>query len=77
MNALVARYEDEPREGWAMPDGSPWPGNDRADHVGMIQVKLLSSKLGKRQCTYYLCHWRFNQARLLMLEDLMVEVGID
>ncbi|GAQ88788.1 Cellulose synthase family protein [Klebsormidium nitens] len=40
VNALVAKAAVRPADGWAMPDGTPWPGNDRADHVGMIQVFL-------------------------------------
>ncbi|GJP32692.1 hypothetical protein CLOM_g17293 [Closterium sp. NIES-68] len=40
MNALVVKAQDSPREGWTMPDGTAWPGNDRTDHVGMIQVFL-------------------------------------
>lgn len=38
INGLVAKHEKTPPEGWLTPDGSPWPGNDRGDHVGMIQV---------------------------------------
>ncbi|CAI7795275.1 unnamed protein product, partial [Closterium sp. NIES-53] len=40
MNALVVKAQDSPRDGWTMPDGTAWPGNDRCDHVGMIQVFL-------------------------------------
>ncbi|CAI5496803.1 unnamed protein product [Closterium sp. Naga37s-1] len=40
MNALVVKAQDSPRDGWTMPDGTAWPGNDRSDHVGMIQVFL-------------------------------------
>jgi hypothetical protein len=38
VNALVAKAAVRPADGWCMPDGTPWPGNDRGDHVGMIQV---------------------------------------
>lgn len=27
-----------PEEGWTMEDGSLWPGNNRRDHDGIIQV---------------------------------------
>eukprot|EP00850_Spirogloea_muscicola_P020379 SM000214S06773 [mRNA] locus=s214:32662:42297:- [translate_table: standard] len=40
INALVAKSLHAPPDGWSMPDGSPWPGNYRNDHVGMIQVFL-------------------------------------
>lgn len=40
VNALVAKAAVRPADGWCMPDGTPWPGNDRGDHVGMIQVFL-------------------------------------
>jgi hypothetical protein len=38
INALVAKAQNKPRDGWKMADGTPWPGNLRSDHVGMIQV---------------------------------------
>lgn len=38
INALVAKAQNRPRDGWTMADGSPWPGNKRADHESMIQV---------------------------------------
>jgi len=41
VNGLVAKHESAPPEGWLTPDGSPWPGNDSGDHVGMIQVPAL------------------------------------
>ncbi|KAG8100176.1 hypothetical protein GUJ93_ZPchr0013g35695 [Zizania palustris] len=40
INALVAKAEKVPEEGWTMQDGSPWPGNNVRDHPGMIQVFL-------------------------------------
>jgi cellulose synthase A len=40
INALVAKAQNKPRDGWKMADGTPWPGNLRSDHVGMIQVFL-------------------------------------
>lgn len=39
INALVAKAQNKPQEGWKMADGTPWPGNLRSDHVGMIQVR--------------------------------------
>lgn len=47
MNALVAKAAVRPADGWAMPDGTPWPGNDRADHVGMIQVSASTRAAGR------------------------------
>ncbi|XVE51488.1 hypothetical protein DITRI_Ditri02bG0045200 [Diplodiscus trichospermus] len=43
INALVARAQKTPEEGWTMQDGTPWPGNNTRDHPGMIQVFLGSS----------------------------------
>jgi cellulose synthase A len=40
INALVAKAEKVPEEGWIMQDGTPWPGNNTRDHPGMIQVFL-------------------------------------
>lgn len=38
INALVAKAQKTPEEGWIMQDGTPWPGNNSRDHPGMIQV---------------------------------------
>lgn len=38
VNALVAKAQKVPEEGWIMQDGTPWPGNNTRDHPGMIQV---------------------------------------
>lgn len=38
INALVAKAQKKPEEGWTMQDGTPWPGNNTRDHPGMIQV---------------------------------------
>ncbi|KAH0895898.1 hypothetical protein HID58_045466 [Brassica napus] len=43
INALVAKASKVPLEGWIMPDGTPWPGNNTKDHPGMIQVFLGSN----------------------------------
>lgn len=40
INALVAKAQKMPEEGWQMQDGTPWPGNNPRDHPGMIQVFL-------------------------------------
>ncbi|KAL8090828.1 cellulose synthase A catalytic subunit 8 [UDP-forming] [Apium graveolens] len=40
VNALVAKAQKTPDEGWTMQDGTPWPGNNPRDHPGMIQVFL-------------------------------------
>jgi cellulose synthase A len=40
INALVAKAQKVPDEGWTMQDGTPWPGNNVRDHPGMIQVFL-------------------------------------
>ncbi|GJM84766.1 hypothetical protein PR202_ga00468 [Eleusine coracana subsp. coracana] len=37
VNALVAKAQKKPEEGWVMQDGTPWPGNNTRDHPGMIQ----------------------------------------
>ena len=38
INALVAKAQKMPEEGWTMQDGTAWPGNNPRDHPGMIQV---------------------------------------
>lgn len=38
INALVAKAQKVPEEGWTMQDGTLWPGNNVRDHPGMIQV---------------------------------------
>jgi hypothetical protein len=38
VNAMVAKAQKTPEEGWSMQDGTPWPGNNSRDHPGMIQV---------------------------------------
>ncbi|KAM7500571.1 hypothetical protein LguiA_024985 [Lonicera macranthoides] len=43
VNALVAKAQKTPDEGWTMQDGTSWPGNNTRDHPGMIQVFLGSS----------------------------------
>ncbi|XP_030547210.1 cellulose synthase A catalytic subunit 8 [UDP-forming] isoform X1 [Rhodamnia argentea] len=43
VNALVAKAQKTPEEGWTMQDGTPWPGNNSRDHPGMIQVFLGNS----------------------------------
>ncbi|GMH30647.1 hypothetical protein Nepgr_032490 [Nepenthes gracilis] len=40
VNALVAKAQKVPEEGWIMQDGTPWPGNNIRDHPGMIQIFL-------------------------------------
>ncbi|KAF6162069.1 hypothetical protein GIB67_025835 [Kingdonia uniflora] len=40
INALVAKAQKTPDEGWIMQDGTSWPGNNPRDHPGMIQVFL-------------------------------------
>ncbi|CBI30712.3 hypothetical protein VitviT2T_015236 [Vitis vinifera] len=40
VNALVAKAQKTPEEGWTMQDGTAWPGNNPRDHPGMIQVFL-------------------------------------
>ncbi|KAJ7528648.1 hypothetical protein O6H91_15G012100 [Diphasiastrum complanatum] len=40
INALVAKAQRVPEEGWTMQDGTPWPGNNTRDHPGMMQVFL-------------------------------------
>jgi cellulose synthase A len=43
INALVAKAQKVPEEGWTMQDGTPWPGNNVRDHPGMIQVCMEST----------------------------------
>ncbi|KAH7657750.1 Cellulose synthase (UDP-forming) protein [Dioscorea alata] len=43
INALVAKAQKTPDEGWTMQDGTSWPGNNPRDHPGMIQVFLGNS----------------------------------
>jgi cellulose synthase A len=38
VNALVAASKHPPPDGWKMRDGTPWPGNNRRNHDGIIQV---------------------------------------
>ncbi|CAM6023646.1 unnamed protein product [Sphagnum balticum] len=38
VNALVAKANEMPEEGWIMQDGTPWPGNNTQNHPAMIQV---------------------------------------
>ncbi|KAL3719500.1 hypothetical protein ACJRO7_004464 [Eucalyptus globulus] len=40
INALVAKAQKMPEEGWTMQNGTAWPGNNPRDHLGMIQVFL-------------------------------------
>ncbi|XP_057422008.1 cellulose synthase A catalytic subunit 8 [UDP-forming]-like isoform X2 [Lotus japonicus] len=40
VNALVSKAQKAPEDGWTMPDGTPWPGNNSRDHPGMIQAFL-------------------------------------
>lgn len=42
INALVAKAQKMPEEGWTMQDGTAWPGNNPRDHPGMIQVFFMS-----------------------------------
>ncbi|PWA64149.1 hypothetical protein CTI12_AA347680 [Artemisia annua] len=37
-NALVAKAQKSPVDGWSTQDETPWPGNNPRDHPGMIQV---------------------------------------
>jgi cellulose synthase A len=41
VNALVAKANEMPKEGWIMQDGTPWPGNNTQNHPAMIQVLVL------------------------------------
>ncbi|KAJ6923634.1 cellulose synthase 7 [Populus alba x Populus x berolinensis] len=40
INAIVAKAQKVPPEGWIMQDGTPWPGNNTRDHPGMIQINM-------------------------------------
>lgn len=51
VNALVAKAQKVPEEGWTMQDGTPWPGNNTRDHPGMIQVDSLPSLMYTNVCS--------------------------
>lgn len=51
VNALVAKAQKVPEEGWTMQDGTPWPGNNTRDHPGMIQVDALPSLMYTNMCS--------------------------
>ncbi|XP_010652326.1 probable cellulose synthase A catalytic subunit 8 [UDP-forming] isoform X4 [Vitis vinifera] len=38
INGLITKFQDVPSEGWTMKDGTPWPGNDIKNHLGMMQI---------------------------------------
>ena len=38
VNGLVAGSQHPPTDGWELPDGTPWPGNNSKNHEGIIQV---------------------------------------
>ena len=38
VNGLVAESRYPPTDGWVLPDGTPWPGNNWKNHEGIIQV---------------------------------------
>lgn len=48
INALVAKAQKVPEEGWTMQDGTPWPGNNVRDHPGMIQVCIYGHGINVR-----------------------------
>lgn len=41
VNALVAKAQKVPDEGWIVQDGPSCPGNNTRDHPGIIQVCLI------------------------------------
>ena len=55
VNALVAKAQKVPDEGWTMQDGTPWPGNNSRDHPGMIQVYTLSVEVESIRLEFYFC----------------------
>jgi len=55
INALVAKAQKVPEEGWTMQDGTPWPGNNTRDHPGMIQVNESVMFLG--HISHYFSLW--------------------
>lgn len=57
INALVAKAQKKPEEGWVMQDGTPWPGNNTRDHPGMIQVLFLHFDL------FVMSNWVFDIIR--------------
>jgi hypothetical protein len=55
VNALVAKAQKVPDEGWTMQDGTPWPGNNSRDHPGMIQVYILRVEVESIRVEFYFC----------------------
>lgn len=58
VNALVAKAQKTPEDGWTMADGTPWPGNNPRDHPGMIQVTC-----------YLLTYLSFNKITMKILQQ--------
>ncbi|CAJ1973676.1 unnamed protein product [Sphenostylis stenocarpa] len=60
INALVAKAQKTPDEGWTMQDGTAWPGNNSRDHPGMIQMpdfcKLATKLLKEANVEVFLGH---------------------
>lgn len=54
VNALVAKAQKTPEEGWTMQDGTPWPGNNPRDHPGMIQVRNRFTRTSNTTSSIYL-----------------------
>ena len=57
INALVAKAQKMPEEGWTMQDGTPWPGNNPRDHPGMIQVLSLVPSIFRTLHPVALCSY--------------------
>ena len=57
INALVAKAQKVPEDGWTMQDGTPWPGNNVRDHPGMIQVNFreIMSQLFSQNWVLLIC----------------------
>lgn len=64
VNALVAKAQKTPDEGWIMQDGTAWPGNNSRDHPGMIQVAVYSFGLFK--------YFKGNRIEMLLIYAILL-----
>ena len=69
INALVAKAQHVPEEGWTMQDGTPWLGNNVRDHSGIIQV-------GKHKIIIYILHLSLNHVFVLCLTILHQNISL-
>uniref|UniRef100_A0A166DLB1 Cellulose synthase n=1 Tax=Daucus carota subsp. sativus TaxID=79200 RepID=A0A166DLB1_DAUCS len=65
INALVAKAQKMPEEGWTMQDGTPWPGNNPRDHPGMIQIRVSAVLTNGAYLLNVDCDHYFNNSKAL------------